>query len=295
MNITLKLRGAIILGVIIIFSGLMVISPAIAAPNENANPTVQGTEDPEIKRIIFVDKYRPTHAPTPGANDPVPCNNTSDNFKTIAGGIKWKQNAFPVKYYIDSSGVNGATPAAAKQVIRDSFDVLDNEEHGGGKKGIFFEETTNPSEAKITVMWSPLDGTGGTLGVASISYIPPSKQIVSVGIRFDSQDNWGIFNTISCGPQGVNSFDIGDVAVHEIVHAVGLDHVGSPADSYNTEYPSILWFGETHKVTLGAGEKLGMEFLYKAEGSSGGGDDNGGPGVKDCTTHPNSPKWCPDP
>ncbi len=33
----MKFRGAIIVGVILIFSGLMVISPAIAAPNENAN------------------------------------------------------------------------------------------------------------------------------------------------------------------------------------------------------------------------------------------------------------------
>ncbi len=124
---------------VIILGSVTVLIALIAVGGINSNPTVEGAGDPEIKKIIFIDKYRPIHAPTPGANDPVPCSNTSDNFKTIAGGIKWKK--FPVKYYIDSSGVSGVTPAAAKQAVRDSFDVWDNEEHRG-KKGNLFEETT---------------------------------------------------------------------------------------------------------------------------------------------------------
>jgi len=273
------LKKRIILGSVIIFISL------IAALSINSNPTVEGAGDPEIKKIIFIDKYRPTHAPTPGADDPGACSNTSDNFKTIAGGIKWKK--FPVKYYIDSSGVSGVTSADAKQAVRDSFDVWDIEEHGG-KKGNLFEETTNPSEAKITVMWSPLDGSGGTLGVANISYKPQGKEIISVLIQFDSQDSWNIFNTIVCGNQGVNVFDIADVAVHEIGHALGFDHVSANADLFNTEFPAIIYFGETHKVTLGAGEKIGLKFLYKG----GGSDDDGGTGSggKCPPGKPNHPK-----
>jgi len=263
------MQKRIILGSVIIFISL------IAALSINSNPTVEGAGDPEIKKIIFIDKYRPIHAPTPGADDPGACSDTSDNFKTIAGGIKWKK--FPVKYYIDSSGVIGVTQAAAKQAVRDSFDVWDNEEHGG-KKGNLFEETTNPSEAKITVIWSPIDGSGGTLGDAGISYKPRGKEIVSVQIRFDSLDSWNIFNTIVCGNQGGGAFDIGDVGVHEIGHALGFDHVGSSADLFNTEYPSIIFLGETHKVTLGAGEKMALEFLYKGGGS--GDDDGPGSGGK---------------
>ncbi len=269
---------------VIILGSVTVLIALIAVGGINSNPTVDGAGDPEIKKIIFIDKYRPIHAPTPGANDPVPCSNTSDNFKTIAGGIKWKK--FPVKYYIDSSGVSGVTPAAAKQAVRDSFDVWDNEEHGG-KKGSLFKQTTNPSEAKITVIWSPIDGSGGTLGDAGIIYKPQGKEIISVQIRYDSQDSWNIFNTIVCGNQGGGAFDIGDVGVHEIGHALGFDHVGTPVDLFNTEYPFIIYLGETHKVTLGAGEKIGLEFLYKG----GGSDDNGGKGGGgNCPPNSKSPK-----
>jgi len=35
--------------------------------------SASGVGDPEVKRIIFIDKYKPTHVSTPGPDDPNPC------------------------------------------------------------------------------------------------------------------------------------------------------------------------------------------------------------------------------
>lgn len=241
---------------------------------------------PEVERTIFIDRYMPSDVGTPV--DSGDCFNTSHNFKKISGGVHWQE--FPVLYFIDATE-SGITPALAVAAIERSFDVWDNEDHGGDPKN-FFDRTFDKTEADITVEWVPIDVSGGVLGRASIDYSPPLKKINFVKIILDKNDTWKVHDSVVCGIQD-GGFDIEDVAVHEIGHAVGLAHVKGIEDLYNTEFASIIFQGETHKRTLGLGDKDAMDSLYGDGGDGNGG--NGGGGKKCPPGNPEHPKCPPTP
>lgn len=263
--------GILIITVLAVLTISIAVSPlAIAAPNENAR-------NPEIETITFIDKFKPIHE-MPDVNTSLSCEDTSNKFAKISGGIKWK--AFPVPY-----SINAPYPAWA-DAVRAGFATWDAEDHGfdpdDTEKRFFVEDGTAP---KITVSWAPIDGVGGTLGVASFSYYPSLKEIISVRIIFDSDDNWTTSSGVSCTEGATNTFDVGDVATHEIGHAIGFDHVKSPNSIYNTMYKFVILDGETHKKTLGDGERIGIESLY---GTSIDEPVDEGP---DCSKS-KSKKWC---
>jgi len=242
---------------------------------------------PEVERTIFIDRYMPIDVDRK-IMDPGACDNTSNNFKKISGGIHWQE--FPVKYNIDTALFNG-DQTAAQAAVKRAFDTWDNENHGGkGTTQPVFFEAASKANAKITVEWATIDGEGGTLGFASTSFIPREKRIVSVEIVLDKDETWRNFPTIECGAQGdddeVLEFDTEDVAAHEIGHAIGFAHVKGSEDLFNTEYVSIIFEGETHKRTLGDGDKAGMFSLYGDGGDGNGGNGGGG----NCPPKSNSPK-----
>jgi len=242
---------------------------------------------PEVERTIFIDRYMPSDIGTPV--DLGACLNTSHNFKKISGGVHWQD--FPVIYYVNGAN-SGITPTTlAEAAIVRSFDVWDNEDHGGVANN-FFDRTTIKANAHITVEWAPIDGSSGTLGFASTNYSPPLKKMNFVKIVLDADDTWKVHASVVCGNQ-VGGFDIEDVAVHEIGHAVGLAHVKGIEDLYNTEFASIIFQGETHKRTLGLGDKDAMDSLYGTGGDGNGG--NGGGGKKCPPGNPEHPKCPPTP
>ena len=248
------------------------------------SPTV-----PEIEKIMFIDRYMPTHVDA--IIDPGACDNTSSKFKTISGGVHWQE--FPVGYFIDTTNFvdpDGLGNAQAKAAIVRAFDTWDAENHGGSTAANVFFDEVDEADADITVEWTNLDGEGGILGVTVTTYQPKAKKIVSAEIVLDSGDRWRNFNLL-CGSQGISSlvleFDIEDVAAHEIGHAIGFAHVNGGGDVFNTEYVSIIFEGETHKRTLGLGDRIGIFSLY---GDGGGDDDGGNGGGGNCPPKSNSPK-----
>ena len=93
-----------------------------------------------------------------------------------------------------------------------------------------FTRAPDSEDVGIRFGWRDIDGAGGVLGQTAL---PSNGPLARVSVVFDRDENWFVG-----GDSSADRIDFSSTALHEIGHAIGIDHSQDPsalmAASYST-------------------------------------------------------------
>ena len=274
---SLKPLFSIVVATLLVFTVMMVLTPALAAPNENASDKAKSKAGfiPEhavkisesvyslgnakdhtgkvVEGFLFIDNKKSPAKPdgTPGnGNKKTKTGETSTCYTLFAKGASWKTT----EPYIIGPGIDGTLTAASLDAwdSQVAFDIFGSEQAGtpdgadsnspDNKNEVMFENLGSTSTIAYTITWGIFGG-------------PPSqRQLVEWDVVFNSDYAFGNADDSS----GV--MDYQNIATHEFGHALGLTH---PSDTCLEE--TMYRFadvGEIKKRTLEPGDIAGLNKLY---------------------------------
>lgn len=159
------------------------------------------------------------------------------DFGTASGVVTW-----------EVTSLNGLSFDAAQYSINDFDNALSNAfQIWEDAADIDFELATASGSADISLSMSALPGP--TIGRASTSFyiLQGTDQMLSAEIELDSLEDWA--------PYGETALNFFAVALHEIGHTLGLDHVSDPNQIMNAVISSSA---------LGTGDISGVRYIYGA-------------------------------
>ena len=280
----MKILSVILLSVIMLSSGFLINSPAIAAPSDNANDRAKyafklpdnaveispGTfyigsvfHEGKIMSGIATFHHRDGHGGGPGGGGPggggdkdVKC------YAHIVKNVKWDN----VEDYIvdpsNNAGLDGTTvetkiasaiaewedPNSDGSVV---LNILGNEVSGAVDRSLIGKDTNGKNE----ILFGDI-AQEGAIAVNILWYVRggPDRQLVEWDQAYDDTD----FDWSFTGVAG--EMDFLNIATHEVGHATGMAHPDNSCTEETMYYQAA--FGETKKQTLNSGDVAGILDLY---------------------------------
>ncbi len=279
-----------------VFTVFLVITPAVAAPNEKANdnaksgPVVSIPENAKkisnnvyylgkskdvdgttIEGFAFVYKDKAHQAKPPGTPGKGPDKGNGDGdtsdvqcFRYIGGEWNLEMKESWVFYTTNSDGMDQTNlfgnftddvqkwenEVAGGNILNDGIKII-NTDFGtissADPNAIFFGDVDSEGAIAVTFVWT-------TVGKPSL------REIRAFDMVFDQVDyDW---SNNAPDPADVDTMDFNNIAMHELGHAIGMDH---PKDGSCTE--ETMWRSasdeETKKRSLHDGDKEGISALYQ--------------------------------
>ncbi len=168
---------------------------------------------------------------------------------TVGGKVTW---SFAIANYAGGYQYDAQISDVAYQAdIRRAFDAWEK------VAGIDFIESADSSTVGIRLGWDAIDGANQVVGEARYQGISdvnfnardPRYSITKAEIRFDTAERWSTGSS-----PAANSVSFFSVALHEIGHAIGLDH--------STDLSTVMYPMNQNQQVLGAGDIQGITAIY---------------------------------
>ena len=174
----------------------------------------------------------------------------SGGWGTGGGRVTWSfaTSNYSGQYYVFDSIIDTTNQV----LVRSAFSRWE------GVANIDFVEVTDAANVDIRLGYDTIDGPGGTLGSARYEFtlVPGFPSVLTqVEIRFDVEENWARGGDGRVRSGGGTGSDFVALALHEIGHGIGLDHINAPQLVMNP----LLTFSTTD---LFAGDIAGARAIY---------------------------------
>lgn len=196
----------------------------------------------EVEKVTF------SHYETAARQAPPAWDDTQDDFRLIANGVKWDDT---ISYEVnpENSGLSEAAVLGALEAGSEAWD--DESSSDLFAPPVPTESNSIGRDETNRVVWSALNP--GVIAVTHLWYWPPTKEIVEFDLEFNTYYQWSTDGDS-------NSMDLQNMATHEFGHN-GLSDLRPPKDQELTMY-AYSSLGETKKRSLGTGDILGIQKLY---------------------------------
>lgn len=212
----------------------------------------------ELKTTKFVCQAK-THDFPPGVS---PCEDQtqSNDYSLIGGGVSWPGEE--VGYHVVEDSAQSA-----------GISQSDFQDAGDGAAAAWDQFADRISLTKggtdIEIEFGSIDGPvqlpgprGNAIGIVRLTWNNTTGNIVNVNLILDTAERWQIYSPACPTPNDRDAFDVQNILMHELGHALGLGHESDEdTDMVLTMYPTVTT-GETIKRSPEEGDIGGIEALY---------------------------------